>query len=220
MQEPAARGFRETADQLREAQLRNPHSIALDREGRLLICDIGNHRIRQVDMNTGHIETFAGTGEPKPTPDGSPRAGTPLNGPRAIDFGAGGELFVVLREGNAVYRLEDGRWQRFAGTGEKGYTGDGGDAKSAKLSGPKAICCAKDAGVYCRHREPYYSADRRRRAGRSRRSQVPGDVAMVHWAIRCSASFRGRTGYTSTLDVSISATAESHVYGSSVESHK
>jgi DNA-binding beta-propeller fold protein YncE len=138
-------GFSGDGGPAAEAQLHNPHSIALDREGRLLICDIGNHRIRQVDMNTGIIETFAGTGEPKLTPDGSPRAGTPLNGPRAIDFGASGELYVVLREGNAVYRLENGRWQRFAGTGEKGYSGDGGDAKLAKLSGPKAICCAKDA---------------------------------------------------------------------------
>ena len=130
-----------------EAQLRNPHSIALDRQGRLLICDIGNHRIRRVDLKAGTISTFAGTGEPKPTPEGSPLTGAPLNGPRAIDFGAGGELYVVLREGNAVYRLENDRWRRFAGTGEKGYSGDGGDARLAKLSGPKAICCAKD-GVF------------------------------------------------------------------------
>jgi sugar lactone lactonase YvrE len=140
-------GFSGDGGPATEAQLRNPHSIALDRDGRLLICDIGNHRIRRVDLNTGIIETFAGTGEPKPTPDGSPRPGTPLNGPRAIDFGAAGQLYVVLREGNAVYRLEDGRWWRFAGTGEKGYSGDGGDAKLAKLSGPKAICCATE-GVF------------------------------------------------------------------------
>ncbi len=138
-------GFSGDGGPAREAQLRNPHSIALDREGRLLICDIGNHRIRRVDLKTGVIDTYAGTGEPKPTIDGSPRAGTPLNGPRAMDFDGTGQLFVVLREGNAVYRLENDRWRHFAGTGEKGYTGDGGDAKLAKLSGPKAICCAKDA---------------------------------------------------------------------------
>ena len=66
------------------AQLRQPHSIAFDGEGRLLICDIGNHRIRRVDLKSGKIETWAGTGERKPTPDGAPIAGTPLNGPRAI----------------------------------------------------------------------------------------------------------------------------------------
>ena len=55
-----------------KAQLRQPHSIAFDADGRLLICDIGNHRIRRVDLATGVIETWAGTGEKKPTPDGAP----------------------------------------------------------------------------------------------------------------------------------------------------
>src|SRR5207302_4968716 len=39
-----------------KAQLRQPHSIAFDPEGRLLICDIGNRRIRRVDLARGPIE--------------------------------------------------------------------------------------------------------------------------------------------------------------------
>src|SRR6185436_8991138 len=79
------------------AQLRQPHSIVFDRQGRLLICDIGNHRIRRVDLGTGKIETWAGTGERKPTPDGAPIAGTPLNGPRAIAVAPDGNLYLALR---------------------------------------------------------------------------------------------------------------------------
>ena len=86
------------------AQLRQPHSIAFDPQGRLLICDIGNLRIRRVDLATGKIETWAGNGEKKPTPDGAPIAGTPLNGPRAITVAPDGNLYLVLREGNAVFR--------------------------------------------------------------------------------------------------------------------
>ena len=52
------------------ALLRTPHSIAFDPSGRLLICDIGNHRLRRVDPSTGTIETFAGTGTREATPDG------------------------------------------------------------------------------------------------------------------------------------------------------
>src|SRR5712671_4213249 len=48
------------------AQLRQPHSIAFDQQGRLLICDIGNHRVRRVDVASGKIETWLGTGERKP----------------------------------------------------------------------------------------------------------------------------------------------------------
>ena len=50
------------------AQLRQPHSIAFGPDGNLLICDIGNHRIRSVDIKTGVIDTFSGTGERVATP--------------------------------------------------------------------------------------------------------------------------------------------------------
>jgi sugar lactone lactonase YvrE len=133
-----------------KAQLRQPHSIAFDPEGRLLICDIGNHRVRRVDLAAGSIETWAGTGERKPTPDGAPIAGTPLNGPRALAVAPDGQLYLVLREGNAVYRIDPraGKIFHLAGTGESGYTGDGGPAKLAKLSGPKGIAWAPDGSVY------------------------------------------------------------------------
>ena len=133
-----------------KAQLRQPHSIAFDPQGGLLICDIGNNRIRRVDLESGMISTYAGTGEKKPTPDGSPLAGTPLNGPRAIDLDPAGNLYLALREGNAILRIDSKRQKIFhvAGTGEKGYTGDGGDAKLAKLSGPKGVSYAPDQSLY------------------------------------------------------------------------
>jgi streptogramin lyase len=143
-------GFAGDGGPANQAQLRQPHSIAFDREGRLLICDIGNHRIRRVDLRKGMIETWAGTGERKPTPDGAPIAGTPLNGPRAITSDPEGNLYLVLREGNAVYRMDvrAGKIFHVAGTGESGYTGDGGPAKLAKLSGPKGISWAPDGSLY------------------------------------------------------------------------
>jgi sugar lactone lactonase YvrE len=143
-------GFSGDGGPAAKAQLRQPHSIAFDGEGRLLICDIGNHRIRRVDLSTGTIETWAGTGERKPTPDGAPIAGTPLNGPRAITSGPDGQLYLVLREGNSVYRLDTraGTIHHVAGTGESGYTGDGGPAKAAKLSGPKGVAWAPGNLLY------------------------------------------------------------------------
>ena len=133
-----------------KAQLRQPHSIAFDPQGLLLICDIGNLRIRRVDLSTGMIETWAGTGERKPTPDGAPIAGTPLNGPRAITSDPDGNLYLVLREGNAVYRIDGrtGRISHLAGTGETGYDGDGGSAGMARLSGPKGIAWAPGGSLY------------------------------------------------------------------------
>jgi streptogramin lyase len=132
------------------AKLKQPHSICFDGEGRLYICDIGNHRVRRVDLESGIIETFAGTGERKPTPDGAPVAGTPLNGPRALAFDGRGGLVLALREGNAVYRIDiaAGMLHHVAGTGKSGYSGDGGDARQAELAGPKGVAIGPDATIY------------------------------------------------------------------------
>src|SRR5690606_13907128 len=125
-----------------KAAFNRPHSITFDGEGHLYICDIGNHRVRRVDAATGIVSTFAGTGERRPTPDGAPLERTPLNGPRALDFDGQHSLYLTLREGNAVYRidLKSKTLHHVAGTGGKaGYAGDGGDAKQAVLAGPKGV---------------------------------------------------------------------------------
>lgn len=143
-------GFSGDGGAARQARFNRPHSIALDGKGALFVADIGNHRIRRVDLKSGKVSTFAGTGAQQPTPDGAALAGTPLNGPRALAFDNRGDLFLALREGNTVYKLDmqKRRFEHIAGTGEKGYEGDGGPAKSAKLSGPKGIEVGPDNAVY------------------------------------------------------------------------
>ncbi|MFO1094489.1 MAG: hypothetical protein U0992_14470 [Planctomycetaceae bacterium] len=132
------------------ARLNRPHSICLDDSGRLYICDIGNHRIRSVELATGTIRTFGGNGERTATPDGAPLDGTPLNGPRALAFDGDHSLFLVLREGNMVYRIDlDSRTlHHVAGTGRKGYSGDGGDARLAEFFGPKGIALGPTGDVF------------------------------------------------------------------------
>ncbi|MCW5559406.1 MAG: hypothetical protein KIT22_16455, partial [Verrucomicrobiae bacterium] len=76
--------------------------------------------------------------------------GTPLNGPRALDFDAQGNLWLATREGNQVFRLDlaAGIIRHMAGTGAKGFTGNGGPALQATLSGPKGIAVGPDGDVY------------------------------------------------------------------------
>jgi sugar lactone lactonase YvrE len=138
-------GFSGDGGPAAQAQLRQPHSIAIDSGGRLLICDIGNHRIRRLDLTTRMIDTYGGTGERQPTPDGAPVHGTPLNGPRTIAVDAEGHLYLALREGNAIYRVDrrTDRIHHVAGTGEQGYSGDGGPARLARLAGPKGLACTR-----------------------------------------------------------------------------
>lgn len=133
-----------------EAQFNQPHSIQFGPDGQLYVCDIGNHVIRRIDMMSNKISTFAGTGKPGATIDGSPIKGTPLNGPRSIDFDRQGNLWLATREGNQVFKMDlsADRIHHMAGTGKSGFQGNGGPAKGALLKGPKGIAIDNENNVW------------------------------------------------------------------------
>lgn len=130
------------------ALLKQPHSLAFDPAGRLYIADIGNHRIRRVDLD-GTIQTIGGTGEKRLPRDGSLAASEPILGPRAL-WVDGETLWIALREGNAVWRmdLQAGTLHHVAGTGVKGYAVDGGPCREAQFAGPKGIAVGPGGLVY------------------------------------------------------------------------
>ena len=143
-------GFSGDGGPAREATFNKPHSIALDGKGSLFVCDIGNQRVRRVELKTGHVTTFTGTGEKSVPTDGSSFINAAVSGPRAIDFTSKGDAILTLREGNSVYRLDlaSKQFTHLAGTGKQGYTGDGGPARSATLSGPKGVALAPNGDIY------------------------------------------------------------------------
>ncbi len=143
-------GFAGDGDKAVHARLNQPHSIALDGAGGLYIADIGNLRIRRVDLRSGIIETVAGTGAKGKSQEGATLVETPLDGPRAIDFDPRGQMYLALREGNSVFRvdLHGQKLVHLAGTGNKGFSGDGKPAVGAKLSGPKGISVGPGGDIY------------------------------------------------------------------------
>jgi DNA-binding beta-propeller fold protein YncE len=145
-----APGFSGDGGPADRAQLRQPHSLVVDRDGSLLVCDIGNQRIRRIHPDTGTIETYAGTGAAGPTPDGAPVNGTPLNGPRTLALAPNGDLYLALREGNSILRIDRATqtFHHVAGTGASGYSGDGGPARNAMLAGPKGLAVGSDNALY------------------------------------------------------------------------
>ena len=88
-------GFSGDGGPAARAMLRQPHSIVFDRDGALLICDIGNQRIRRLNVATGLIETYAGTGEARATPEGAPLQRRAAQ--RTADVGARAEWRSVSR---------------------------------------------------------------------------------------------------------------------------
>jgi streptogramin lyase len=142
-------GFAGDGGPATKAEFRQPHSIALDDAGNVYVADIGNHCIRRIDGKTDQIDSIAGTGEAKLPQDGGAAKGQPVLGPRSL-FVQGRMLWVCLREGNSVWRLEldKDRWQHAAGTGKQGYSGDGGPAKEATFAGPKGIALNAAGDVF------------------------------------------------------------------------
>ncbi|MDF1657226.1 MAG: SMP-30/gluconolactonase/LRE family protein [Verrucomicrobiales bacterium] len=131
-----------------EATMNRPHSIQFDASGEtLLICDIGNHRIRAVDLSSGIISTWCGNGSAEATPDGAlVSSKTPLKGPRALDLAPNGDLWLALREGNQVFRIDAKAMtlHHIAGSGKKGFHPEPRSAQDAELSGPKGVAISPD----------------------------------------------------------------------------
>lgn len=129
------------------AQMREPNDCFLDGKGGLLIADIQDQRVRRLDLRSGAISTFSGTGEKARDGDGGPASDAAINGARAVCGDGQGNIYICEREGNAVRRVDGaGNISTIAGeSGELGYSGDGGPAIRATFRGPKAIRC-DDAG--------------------------------------------------------------------------
>lgn len=142
-------GFSGDGGPAAKGQLDLPIAVLMDGDAGLLICDIKNHRIRRVDLVAGTIATYAGTGEAKESKDGGSLLQTAIKGPRSLAVDPNGDLILVLREGNAVYRINRTAMtlHHLAGTGKQGYSGDGADGRQALLAGPKGLAVDRDGNV-------------------------------------------------------------------------
>jgi sugar lactone lactonase YvrE len=132
-----------------EAGLTEPNGLALSPDqSRLFIADVAGHRVRVVDLTSGVIENFAGTGEARHRGDGGPAAEAAVFGARAVAFAPDGSLYVMERQGSCIRRIRDGMIDTVAGIGARGYSGDGGDARSAVFDAPKEMAVDHEGNIF------------------------------------------------------------------------
>jgi len=143
------RGFGGDGAPATNAEFGGVYCVSLDPKAENLYCaDLDNRRIRAVNLKTGIVRTVAGNGQKGVPPDGADAVKAPLVDPRAVIADALGNVYVLERSGHALRVVDaSGKIRTIAGTGEKGFNGDGGDARQATLNGPKHLCFDLDGNV-------------------------------------------------------------------------
>lgn len=134
----------------KQAMFKEPNGLCLDGLGKLYVADVADQRVRVIDLVSGKIDTICGDGKKQQTGDGGDYKKASLFGPRAVAVGRDSNLYICEREGNAIRRVDfkSGKIERVAGTGKKGYTGDGGPALNATFNGPKELDIDKDGNIF------------------------------------------------------------------------
>lgn len=119
------------------ARLNNPVSVCGDGFGNTFISDAGNQVLRKVTASTGIISTLTNSDA------GFTPAGIYTNA-------AGSLIYIADPDNGKVHQLTipDGDLSDFAGTGTKGYLGDGGISTVARLDTPTGLFLDPASNLY------------------------------------------------------------------------
>ena len=184
------------------AQLNFPMGIAMDAAGNVFVADRDASVVRKIAAN-GTITTVAGSGTPGFAGDGGAATSAQINGPFGVAVDAAGNLYIA-DTGNEVVRKvsPDGTMSTVAGTGTRGYLGDGGAARNAWLNGPEGVARGRGgepvhrrhlqrAHTPCGHGRHHHHRGRRGLNRHLQRRRRPGEERRPLAANGCSGGPRG-----------------------------
>lgn len=124
------------------ASLNKPAGLAIDLQGNIYVADRANSRVRKIDAITGNIDTIIGSGKRKIDGKTEPQEGIDALkatiDPVALALTPTGDIFIADAVNNRirVFINSNKKMITFVGSGEQGFKGDGGLAKTAALNNP------------------------------------------------------------------------------------
>ena len=134
------------------ATLWQPLGVAVGAEGDIYIADYKNDRIRKVTRSTGVINTVAGDGSYYGgfQGDNGPATSATLDRPNGVAVDAEGNIYISDSDNNRIRKVtkSTGVITTVAGTGTKGYNGDGRQATSADLNYPNGVAVDASGNIY------------------------------------------------------------------------
>jgi DNA-binding beta-propeller fold protein YncE len=130
------------------AQLIGPFGTAFDPSGRLYFVELSGQRVRTIDPD-GLVRTVGGTGQKGERGDGGPAAKAEFNAMHSLAIARNGDIYVADTLNNRVRKIEPrtGQITGVAGTGRKGFSGDGGLATQAEFNGIYCIALDEEEGM-------------------------------------------------------------------------
>ena len=129
----------------------NPSGNLVHHDGKLYISDTEKDVIRVMDLASGMIDTFAGTGETGDSGDGGPARDAKLNAPRDLEIGPDGDLYFADTDNGRVRAIElaSGTIRTVVGTGKLGVDEEEGlEATKTTLRRPFGIAFDPDGNLY------------------------------------------------------------------------
>ncbi len=127
-----------------DAEITSPFGVAFDGRGTLYFVEMLGYRVRTIGQG-GLVTTLAGTGREGSRGDDGPAIQAEFNGPHSLAVSRSGDIYVADTWNNRVRKIDQrsGLITNIAGTGRKGFSGDGGPATKADFGG--IYCLSLDA---------------------------------------------------------------------------
>lgn len=123
-----------------ECRLADPFAVGFDARGNTFVCEMTNHRLLKIDAG-GALATIGGGPGKGDAGDGGPISKAQFNAPHNLAVNMNGDIYVADTWNWKIRRVDGktGNITTFAGTGTRGYSGDGGPADKAEFSGIYSI---------------------------------------------------------------------------------